>query len=48
MPLNGHSPNAGSLGESVKCGLELAGEGASSIFQVNKSAGQGRRGRQVS
>jgi hypothetical protein len=48
MSLTGHSPNASSLGASIKRGLELAYEGASSIFQVNNRTGQGRRGWKVS
>jgi hypothetical protein len=40
MPLNGHNPNASSLSESVKRGLELAYEVASSIFQTNNRTGQ--------
>jgi hypothetical protein len=39
MPFDGHSPNASSLGESIKRGLELADEGASSIVQVNNCTG---------
>jgi len=47
MPLKGHSPNTISLGESLKRGIELAYEVASSIFQMDNPAGQGRLWRKV-